>query len=72
MSKLWEVVEGASKATRDYAVAVSFAADGYSAADVASLYDVPVEDVPGIKEPAIVPVKNLVRWNNARLDGKNI
>lgn len=72
MLDLYPTVKQMSEATRDYIVAITAANKTLSTPEIASMYDVPEDSIAATKEPEIVPVKNIVRWNNARLDGKNI
>lgn len=55
---------------RNLLVAQAKAAGNMTDSEIASMFQVPVAEVANIKEPEVVPVKNLVKWNDARLDGK--
>lgn len=55
---------------RNLLVAQAKAAGNMTDAEIASMFQVPVAEVANIKEPEIVPVENLPKWNWARLDGK--
>lgn len=55
---------------RNLLVAQAKAAGNMTDSEIASMFQVPIADVAGIKEPEIIPVQNLPKWNDARLDGK--
>lgn len=55
---------------RNLLVAQAKAKGNMTDAEIAMIFQVPVDEVAKIQEPEIVPVKNLVKWNDARLDGK--
>ena len=69
MLDYYKVVGGIAKATNDLVVG-QHDKTAFTDEEIASLFGVKTADVATTKEPEIVPVKNLVRWNNARLDGK--
>ncbi|MBQ7448070.1 MAG: hypothetical protein IJV59_09010 [Eubacterium sp.] len=55
---------------RNLLVAQAKAAGNMTDSEIASMFQVPIDEVAKIQEPEIVPVKNCPKWNDARLDGK--
>lgn len=55
---------------RNLLVAQAKAAGNMTDSEIASMFQVPIDEVAKIQEPEIVPVKDLPKWNWDRLDGK--
>jgi hypothetical protein len=55
---------------RNLLVAQAKAAGNMTDSEIASMYQVPIEEVAKIQEPEIKAVENLPKWNWDRLDGK--